>query len=144
MFIGFLNGIYNNIRFEEQMRCCQKSLANLIITLQGIILLTSGVHRQRFFEAYSECKFADNSVTPGEEEDQRLGELVLIVISIIMILTAITSSIFLRLISLCVFSIYVCFARNIAQYHSPSDIASFLCEMLVLGYAVAANIDSFL
>jgi hypothetical protein len=126
------------------MSCCLKTLANLIITLQGVILLTSGIHRQRFFQAYSECKIVINTVTPGEEEDQKLGELILIVISIIMLTTSITSSIMLRLVSLCVFSIYVCFARNIAQYHTPSDIASFLCEMLVLGYAVSANIDSFL
>lgn len=33
------------------------TLVNLIIALEGILLLTDGAHRQRFYEVYSECKW---------------------------------------------------------------------------------------
>lgn len=55
-----------------------------------------------------------------------------------------SSNILLRLISVCVYSIYICFSYNLAKYHSSADLAIFVSEILLLGLAVSYNVDAYI
>jgi hypothetical protein len=83
-------------------------------------------------------------VTPGEESDQKLGELLLVVTSFVLVFIIIPSHIIVKMVSLYAFSIEICFTHNIVLYNTPSDLVKFFTEILLLFYASASNIGHFL
>jgi hypothetical protein len=79
-------------------------------------------------------------VAPGEESDQKLAELILIITSLLLISAIKSSNLFMKMTSVVAFAIYVFFVHNVALYHSIYDISIIVKEMIVVCYAGVANI----
>jgi uncharacterized membrane protein YciS (DUF1049 family) len=48
------------------------------------------------------------------------------------------------MVSIVMFTLYVCLSYNVAMYHQLADVTTFVKEIFVIGLALAWNIDAYL